>query len=70
MINERSRRGHWVGFVFGWGAVRSGTAAGGWTNLDNRNLLFRVTPGKVMVQRNVGNAVPTVWIAPLSQSVP
>lgn len=21
MINERSRRGHWVGFVFGWGRL-------------------------------------------------
>lgn len=29
-----------------------------------------MTPGKVIVLRNVGNAVLAVWIDPLAQSVP
>lgn len=69
MINESSSGGHCDGLGLG-GAVRSGRTAGYWTNLDNRNLLFRVTLGKVMVQRNAGNAVLTVWIPLLAQSVP
>lgn len=66
MINE-SRRGHKVGFG---GGVGSPTAAQWGTNLDKGNVLFRVTPGKVIVQRNAGNAVLAVWIEPLAQSTP
>lgn len=53
LINEIGRRGPWV-----WGAgVRPGTGAGYWTELDIVNLLFMTTPGKVMAQRNAGNAI-------------
>lgn len=69
MINE-SRGGHEVGFG-GGGGVRSPTAVDlGGTHLDKGNVLFRMTPGKVIVQRNVGNAVLAVWIEPLAQSTP
>lgn len=64
MINE-NRRGHKVGFG---GGVRSPTAADRGTNLDKGNVLLRMTPGKVIVQRNAGNAVLAVWIEALAQS--
>lgn len=66
MINE-SRGGHKVGFG---GGGRSPTAVDWGTHLDKGNVLFRMTPGKVIVQRNAGNAVLAVWIEPLAQSTP
>lgn len=54
----------------GLGWFISGTAAGWWTNLDKGTLLFRMTPGKVIVQRNAGYAVLAVQMDPLAQSVP
>lgn len=51
--------------VWGLGeVVRSGTAA---TYLDNCSLLFRTTTGKVMVQKNAGNAILPVCIPLLAQ---
>lgn len=49
---------------------RSPTAVDWGTHLDKGNVLFRMTPGKVIVQRNAGNAVLAVWIEPLAQSTP
>lgn len=40
------------------------------TKLDKGNVLFKMTPGKVIVQRNAGNAALAVWIELLAQSTP
>lgn len=53
-----------LSWFWGYGeAVRSGTAA---TYLDNCSVLFRITTGEVMVQKNAGNAIPPVCVPPLS----
>lgn len=66
MINE-NRRGHKVGFGEGLDQL---TASDRGTNLDKGNVLLRMTPGKVIVQRNAGNAALAVCIQPLAQSTP
>lgn len=50
------------GYKFGFEVgCRSGTPALWRTNLAKGNLLFRITPGKVNVKKNAGDAVLTVW---------
>lgn len=47
----------WLGLG---GMVRSGTVAGNGNDLDNGNVLFTMTPAKVMVQRNADSTALTV----------
>lgn len=66
---KAAEEGHWVGLGLR-GTVRSGTAAGFGSYLDNGKLLFRMTPDTVMVRWNAGNAILAIWIPLQAQSVP